>query len=51
MTQPTPMDGYVEAIERWAEYKGVTIAEWHVDEDETGGAQERLALSPPSSES
>jgi site-specific DNA recombinase len=33
-----------EAIERWAEYKGVTIAEWHVDEDETGGTQDRPGL-------
>ena len=33
-----------EAIERWAEYKGVTIVEWHVDEDETGGTQDRPGL-------
>jgi DNA invertase Pin-like site-specific DNA recombinase len=33
-----------ESIERWAEYKGVTIAAWHVDEDETGGTQERPGL-------
>ena len=33
-----------EAIERWAEYKGVTIAAWHVDEDETGGTQDRPGL-------
>jgi site-specific DNA recombinase len=33
-----------EAIERWADYKGVTIAAWHVDEDETGGTQDRPGL-------
>src|SRR3954468_15648750 len=33
-----------EAIERWAEYKGVAIAAWHVDEDETGGTQDRPGL-------
>src|SRR4051795_10731490 len=33
-----------EAIERWAEYKGVTIAEWHVDEDESGGTHDRPGL-------
>jgi DNA invertase Pin-like site-specific DNA recombinase len=26
-----------EAIARWAEYRGVEIAAWHVDEDESGG--------------
>lgn len=33
-----------EAIERWAEYKGVQIAQWHVDEDESGGTHERPGL-------
>jgi site-specific DNA recombinase len=33
-----------EAIERWAEYKGVQVAAWHVDEDESGGTQDRPAL-------
>lgn len=33
-----------EAIERWAEYKGITISEWHVDEDWSGGTQERPGL-------
>jgi site-specific DNA recombinase len=33
-----------EAIERWAEYKNVRIAEWHVDEDESGGTHERPGL-------
>lgn len=26
-----------EAIARWAEYRGVQIAAWHIDEDESGG--------------
>lgn len=34
-----------EAIERRAEYKGVEIAAWHVDEDETGGTQDRPGLN------
>jgi DNA invertase Pin-like site-specific DNA recombinase len=34
-----------EAIERWAEYKGVRIAEWHVDEDESGGTHDRPGLN------
>src|SRR5215203_5633078 len=33
-----------EAIERWAEYRGVEILEWHVDEDESGGTQDRPGL-------
>lgn len=33
-----------EAIERWAEYKGVRIAQWHVDEDESGGTHDRPGL-------
>lgn len=33
-----------EAIERWAGYKGVTIAAWHVDEDWSGGTHERPGL-------
>jgi hypothetical protein len=27
----------IEAIARWAEYRGVEIVAWHVDEDESGG--------------
>jgi DNA invertase Pin-like site-specific DNA recombinase len=34
-----------EAIERWAEYKGATIAEWHVDEDWSGGTHDRPGLT------
>ena len=33
-----------EAIERWAEYHGVEILEWHTDEDESGGTQDRPGL-------
>jgi DNA invertase Pin-like site-specific DNA recombinase len=33
-----------EAIERWAEYRGVEILEWHVDEDESGGTHDRPGL-------
>jgi hypothetical protein len=28
-----------EAIARWAEYRGVEIAAWHADEDESGGTE------------
>src|SRR3954470_16005817 len=34
-----------EAIERWAEYKGIRIAEWHDDEDESGGTHDRPGLA------
>src|SRR5829696_109488 len=30
-----------EAIERWAEYRDVKIVQWHEDEDESGGTQDR----------
>jgi DNA invertase Pin-like site-specific DNA recombinase len=33
-----------KAIERWAEYTGVRIAKWHVDEDWSGGASSRPGL-------
>ncbi|MEA2378747.1 MAG: site-specific recombinase [Thermoleophilaceae bacterium] len=33
-----------EAIRRWAEYKGVEIVREHLDEDESGGSQERPGL-------
>jgi site-specific DNA recombinase len=33
-----------EAIERWAEYKGIAIDAWHVDEDESGGTHQRPGL-------
>ena len=36
-----------DAIQRWAEYKGVEIAAWHVDEDYSGGrrSSERPGLA------
>jgi DNA invertase Pin-like site-specific DNA recombinase len=33
-----------DAIQRWADYKGILIAEWHVDEDWSGGTHERPGL-------
>lgn len=33
-----------EQIERWAEYKGVEIVRWHVDEDWSGGTHDRPGL-------
>jgi site-specific DNA recombinase len=33
-----------EAIQRWADYRGVEIAAWHFDEDESGGTQQRPGL-------
>lgn len=33
-----------EAIQRWADYRGVQIAKWHVDEDESGGTHQRPGL-------
>jgi site-specific DNA recombinase len=33
-----------EAIQRWADYRGVEIIAWHVDEDESGGTQDRPGL-------
>lgn len=33
-----------EAIERWAAYRGVEIVAWHVDEDESGGTQDRPGM-------
>ncbi len=33
-----------EAIERWADYRGINIATWHVDEDESGGTQDRPGI-------
>jgi site-specific DNA recombinase len=33
-----------EAIDRWAKYRGVEILEWHEDEDESGGTQDRPGL-------
>jgi DNA invertase Pin-like site-specific DNA recombinase len=33
-----------EAIERWAEYRGVTVLAWHEDEDESGGTHRRPGL-------
>ncbi len=32
------------AIQKWADYRGVQIAEWHEDEDESGGTQDRPGL-------
>ncbi len=34
-----------EAIERWADYKGVTVARWFIDEDESGGTHDRPGLN------
>jgi DNA invertase Pin-like site-specific DNA recombinase len=33
-----------EAIQRWADYRGVQIIAWHFDEDESGGTQVRPGL-------
>jgi DNA invertase Pin-like site-specific DNA recombinase len=33
-----------EAIQRWADYRGIEIVAWHFDEDESGGTQERPGL-------
>jgi len=33
-----------EAIQRWADYRQITVAEWHTDEDESGGTQNRPGL-------
>jgi DNA invertase Pin-like site-specific DNA recombinase len=33
-----------EAIERWAAFRDVEIAEWHIDEDQSGGTQQRPGL-------
>lgn len=33
-----------EAIEHWASYRGIEIVEWHVDEDESGGTQNRPGI-------
>jgi site-specific DNA recombinase len=43
-------EGYIspkvqrEAIQRWADYKGITIGEWLIDEDQSGGTQDRPRL-------
>lgn len=33
-----------EAVQRWADYRGVEIVAWHVDEDESGGTQDRPGM-------
>lgn len=33
-----------EAIQRWADYRGIEIVAWHDDEDESGGTQQRPGL-------
>lgn len=33
-----------EAITRWADYRGVRIDRWEIDEDESGGTQDRPGL-------
>lgn len=33
-----------EAIERWAAFRKIEIVEWHVDEDESGGTQQRPGI-------
>jgi site-specific DNA recombinase len=43
-------EGYIspgvqkDAIARWADYKGIEIGEWLVDEDQSGGTQDRPGL-------
>ena len=43
-------EGYIsptvqrEAIQKWADYKGVEIVAWHVDEDQSGGTQNRPGI-------
>jgi DNA invertase Pin-like site-specific DNA recombinase len=37
-------DDQRDAIKRWADYQGVTIVQEHLDEDESGGSQERPGL-------
>ena len=34
------------SIEKWADYRGVEIVAWHVDEDESGGDDVRLPEEP-----
>jgi DNA invertase Pin-like site-specific DNA recombinase len=34
-----------EAIQRWADYRDVKIAEWHTDEDWSGGTHDRPGLN------
>jgi DNA invertase Pin-like site-specific DNA recombinase len=33
-----------EAIIRWADYRGIEIIKWHIDEDQSGGTQDRPGL-------
>ena len=33
-----------DAIKRWADYRGIEIVEWFVDEDQSGGTQKRPGL-------
>lgn len=33
-----------EAIERWADYRGIKIVKWHIDEDHSGGTQDRPGI-------
>lgn len=33
-----------EAIERWADYRGIEILKWHTDEDHSGGTQDRPGI-------
>jgi DNA invertase Pin-like site-specific DNA recombinase len=33
-----------EAVQRWANYRGVEIVAWHEDEDESGGTQDRPGM-------
>jgi site-specific DNA recombinase len=33
-----------DAIQRWADYRGVEIVTWHVDEDQSGGTQNRPGM-------
>lgn len=33
-----------DAIQKWADYRNIEIAMWHIDEDESGGTQNRPGL-------
>jgi DNA invertase Pin-like site-specific DNA recombinase len=33
-----------EAVQKWADYRGVEIVRWHQDEDQSGGTQDRPGL-------
>lgn len=33
-----------DAIQKWADYRNIEIVQWHIDEDESGGTQNRPGL-------